>query len=64
MSRLAATPAQLERFLQILSPHGFTPKRVELSPDGSIVLHGEAGAPLAEPDLLAEWEAKRGRRPH
>jgi hypothetical protein len=64
MSRLAATPAQLQRFLRILSPHGFTPKRVELSPDGSIILHGESDGPLAEPDPLAEWESKRARRLH
>jgi hypothetical protein len=62
LSRLAATPSQLQRLLEALATLGFVPKRVQVSPDGSITLHSEGGEPTSERDLLKEWEARRGGR--
>ena len=59
MSRLAVTPVQLQRLLEVLSPLGFVPSRIELAANGSMILHRDACEPVGERDLLAEWEAKR-----
>jgi len=64
LPRLAATPAQLQRLLEMLIPFGFSPTRIELTPNGAVVLHGAASVGATEPDLLAEWEAKRAQTVH
>jgi hypothetical protein len=61
--RLAATPAQLRAFLEVLGPFGFSAAKVELSPDGGIILHSQNQIE-EEQDRLAEWEASRARQTH
>lgn len=60
--RLALTPGQLQRLLDVLSSFGFVPKRVEVSPQGGLTLHASVAEQSVEPDLLQQWEAKRGLR--
>lgn len=62
--RLALTPVQLQRLLDVLSNFGFTAKRVEISPEGAVTLHADAASPPPRLDLLADWEAKRGAHLH
>ena len=62
--RLALTPAQLQRLLDVLSNSGFSTKRVEISPEGAVTLHADAATPPPKLDLLADWEAKRGAHIH
>lgn len=61
--RLAVTPTELRRLLEVLTPFGFTAAKVELSPTGAVILHGDV-AVEAEDDPLAAWETARARRPH
>lgn len=61
--RLAVTPTQLRGLLEVLTPFGFTPARVELSPTGAVVLHGDVAVEV-EDDPLTAWETARARRPH
>lgn len=61
--RLAVTPTQLRGLLEVLAPFGFTAARVELSPTGAVILHGDVGVDT-EDDPLSEWEAANGRRTH
>lgn len=61
--RLALTPAQLRNLLEVLAPFGFSAAKVEVSPDGAVILHGEADGHEA-PDPLTQWEATRARGAH
>ncbi|MCV0414940.1 MAG: hypothetical protein K5831_08650 [Brevundimonas sp.] len=61
--RLAVTPAQLRALLEVLTPFGFTAAKVELSPTGAVILHGDVGGEDKD-DPLTAWETARGRRPH
>ncbi|WP_288757595.1 hypothetical protein [uncultured Brevundimonas sp.] len=47
----------------MLTPFGFTAAKVELSPTGAVILHGEVGGEDKD-DPLTAWETARGRRPH
>lgn len=62
--RSAVSPDYLRRLLHVLFSFGFSPRRVELSPEGHVTLHGDADAVEALPDPLAKWEADRASRPH
>lgn len=59
MARLSATPALLNRYLEILALFGFRPDKVQFAPDGSIILHAGAGEDIVQHDPLTEWELKR-----
>lgn len=61
--RLAVTPTQLRGLLEVLTPFGFSAARVELSPTGAVILHGDV-AVEADDDPLTAWETARARRPH
>ena len=47
--------------LDVLLHIGFTAKRVEISPEGTMSLYADgAPAEVVAPDPLAAWEAKHG----
>jgi len=62
--RLALAPTQFQWLLEALSQFGFTPKRIDVSPEGGVTLHAEGDPAAAKTDPLAEWEAKRAERVH
>lgn len=61
--RLAVTPAQLRGLLEVLTPFGFAAAKVELSPTGAVILHGDVPVETDD-DPLTAWEAARARRTH
>ncbi len=63
--RLARTPGQLRSLLEVLTPFGFTPAKVEVAQDGAFILYGDIAVSEPAHDPLMTWEDTRARRrPH
>ena len=62
--RRVISPDYLKRLLDVLISFGFSPTRIELSPEGHVTLHADAAACDPPLDPLAKWEAGRASRAH